>query len=181
MSTECMEFVRLLSNLETDSRKLVQVILVGQPELREIVGSKRLRQLDQRIAVRHHLTPLDFEETRQYVRHRLQVAGSGTVIFPERGLRAIHRYSRGIPRLINLACDRVLLAAYANEELRISASRVKKALEDLRQDACARPVKAGRKHAGKSAVNLKPALAGFAVLTLLAMLAIIWLYIYGMA
>ncbi len=134
MSPECLEFVRLISNLETDTRKLIQIILIGQPELRDLVGSTRLRQLDQRIAVRYHLEPLDLEETRRYIRYRLEVAGSRTVFFPEKGIKAIHRFSGGIPRLINLCCDRVLLASYASEEFRIRPGRVKEAIEELKKE-----------------------------------------------
>lgn len=178
MSTECLEFVRLLSNLETDTKKLIQIILVGQPELRDIVGSKRLKQLEQRIAVRYHLEPLDLEETRRYIRHRLEVAGSGTIIFPEKGLKAIHRFSRGIPRLINLCCDRILLASYANEELRIRTGHIKEVLREFKKEEVAMTEKEGRKEKKegrkeKIFIDLKPALGG------LVLLALIGLFTYG--
>lgn len=179
MSKECLEFVRLLSNLETDTRKLVQVILVGQPELRDVVGSKRLRQLDQRIAVRYHLMPLDLEETRNYIRHRLHVAGSGTIIFPDNGVRAIHRFSSGIPRLINLSCDRVLLASFANGELQIRTNRIREVLKEFRKDGISREPGIERKKPAKRTRYLSPAFAGLAFLALLALIALIWLSVYG--
>jgi general secretion pathway protein A len=131
LSPECLEFIRLLSNFETDTKKLLQVVLVGQPELEKSIGSKRLRQLDQRIAVRYHLEPLNFSETVKYIHHRLNVAGGGMVSFPKRGVKRIYKFSRGVPRLINIACDRVLLLSYSKGQMRITTGMVKTALREL--------------------------------------------------
>ena len=112
LSAEVLEQLRLLTNLETDDRKLLQIVLLGQPELRTILGRPEMRQLAQRITARYHLGPLNCEEVKAYVRHRLEVAGCDRPIFPPATLRQICRDSRGIPRLINLICDRALLGAY---------------------------------------------------------------------
>jgi len=120
LSPEVLEQVRLLTNLETESQKLLQIILIGQPELRELLGRNELRQLAQRITARYHLDPLSAEETEAYVRHRLRVAGASAEIFPPAALREVHRLSGGIPRVINILCDRALLAAYTREERQVS-------------------------------------------------------------
>ena len=131
LSHECLEFIRLLSNLETNTAKLLQVVLVGQPELRNIVSGESLKQLDQRIAVRYHLQPLDFDETVRYINHRLNIAGGGLIKFPEQGVRFIYKYSHGIPRLINLACDRTLLHSYSESDLDIKTKTIKQSLKEL--------------------------------------------------
>lgn len=131
LSLESLEFIRLLSNLETNTKKLLQVILVGQPDLKKIVSSEPLKQLDQRIAVRYHLEPLDFNDAIIYINHRLKIAGGGMVVFPTKGVRLIYKYSSGIPRLINLACDRTLLLAFSEGKIKIAAGIVKKAIRDL--------------------------------------------------
>ncbi|MEP1594231.1 MAG: AAA family ATPase [Halieaceae bacterium] len=111
---EVLEQIRLLTNLETNSEKLLQIILIGQPELAQMLARPELRQLNQRITARYNLEPLNPEETAAYIRHRLQVAGlaTGRELFPASVVRNIHRRTRGIPRLINLLCDRTLLGAY---------------------------------------------------------------------
>jgi general secretion pathway protein A len=131
LAPEVLEQVRLLTNLETESQKLLQIILIGQPELRELLARNELRQLSQRITARYHLDPLSADETAGYVRHRLQVAGASTEIFPAPALREAHRLSGGIPRVINILCDRALLGAYTREQrqvnrrlLRLSAGEV---------------------------------------------------------
>ncbi len=131
LSLECLEFIRLLSNLETNTKKLLQVILVGQPELKRIVSSEPLKQLDQRIAVRYHLEPLDLNDSIIYVSHRLKIAGGGMVTFPVNGIKLIYRHTRGIPRLINLACDRALLLSYSEGKIKIDTAIVKKAIREL--------------------------------------------------
>jgi len=114
LAPDTLEQVRLLSNLETDTSKLIQIILIGQPELDAILESPDLRQLRQRISVRWRLEPLSAIETRDYVRHRMRIAaGAARDVFTELALREVHRRSRGIPRLVNLLCDRALLAGYA--------------------------------------------------------------------
>ncbi|HEX9669137.1 MAG TPA: AAA family ATPase, partial [Thermoanaerobaculia bacterium] len=113
LEPELLEQVRLLSNLETDQRKLLQIVLVGQPELRDRLEERGLRQLRQRITVRYHLTPLSRGETEQYIRHRLLVAGgNGRPTFDRWALRGVWRYSRGVPRLINAVCDKALLCGF---------------------------------------------------------------------
>ena len=111
---DVLEQIRLLTNLETNSEKLLQIILIGQPELAQMLGRSELRQLNQRITARYNLEPLSLEETGAYIRHRLQVAGMnpGQEVFPPAVIRGIHRYTRGIPRLINVLCDRMMLGAY---------------------------------------------------------------------
>ena len=117
-----LEQIRLISNLETDREKLIQIVLSGQPEFVQILKRNEMRQLSQRITVRYHLQPMDFQDTVHYINHRLDVAGGkGGVIFPRRALRRIYRYSRGLPRLINAACDRALLAGYARDTARIDS------------------------------------------------------------
>ena len=115
LERDALEQVRLLGNLETNTAKLLQIVLLGQPELDTKLESPDLRQLRQRITVRWRLAPLSAGETREYVSHRLRVAGAAKEIFTELATREIHRRSRGIPRVINLLCDRALLAAYAAE------------------------------------------------------------------
>lgn len=113
LSAELLEEVRLLSNLETSSRKLLQIVLVGQPELREMIDRKELRQLRQRITVRYHVQPLTFEEMRNYISHRIAACRSnGEPTFNWLALRTIYTYSQGIPRLVNAACDKLLLYGY---------------------------------------------------------------------
>ncbi len=139
LSCDCLEFIRLLSNLETDTAKLLQVILIGQPELREIIGRHRLRQLNQRIAIRYHLGPLDRQETKHYLNHRLRMAGSLALSFPESGAKLIHKYSGGIPRLINLAADRTLLGVYNDGAITVRPRNVKRSIKELLQGNRARP------------------------------------------
>lgn len=114
LSPEVLEQIRLISNLETTRDKLLQIVLIGQPELREMLDSRELRQLRQRITLSCRLAPLDRDETESYIRHRIRVASGRTDdLFTQRAIRIIHRYSGGIPRLINMACDRSLLMAYS--------------------------------------------------------------------
>jgi general secretion pathway protein A len=132
LDAELLEQIRLLSNLETDQRKLLQIVLLGQPELREKLDRKDLRQLRQRITVRYHLSPLLREETERYIAHRLRVAGgSGRPAFTPWALRAIHRYSRGVPRLINAICDKALLYGFVNGTDRLTLSAVRQAIREL--------------------------------------------------
>src|SRR5438876_10797041 len=115
LSAEVLEQLRLLTNLETNERKLLQIILIGQPELREMLARPELEQLGQRVIARYHLDALTRAETGQYVRHRMEVAGLERPFpFDRKAMRRIHRLSRGVPRRINLLCDRALLGAYAS-------------------------------------------------------------------
>ena len=115
LSTEALEQVRLLTNLETATQKLLQIILLGQPELREMLARPELRQLAQRITARYHLTPLDVDETEAYLRHRLAVAGSTRFPFTKLAVRKIHEHANGVPRLINVVTDRALVGGYAQD------------------------------------------------------------------
>ena len=130
LSTEALEQVRLLTNLETPTQKLLQIILLGQPELRDMLDRPELRQLAQRITARYHLTPLDAEETEAYVRHRLAVAGCLRSPFTRLGMKALFRRSGGVPRLINVIADRSLMAGYAHEESSIGERLVERAANE---------------------------------------------------
>jgi len=132
MSDDLLEEIRLLSNLETDDRKLVQIVLVGQPELRRRLDQPELRQLRQRITVRYHLGPIARAETEAYIFHRLTVAGSnGRPSFSPAAIRGIHRASRGVPRVINAICDKALLAGYVEDCDYITRRQVRRAVRDL--------------------------------------------------
>jgi general secretion pathway protein A len=130
LSARTLEQVRLLTNLETSTQKMLQIILLGQPELRETLDRPELRQLAQRITARYHLTPLNMVETETYVRHRLNVAGCSRIPFTRLGLRALHRRSGGIPRLLNVIADRALVAAYAHERDSIGEWLVDRAADE---------------------------------------------------
>lgn len=127
LSLEVMEQIRLLTNLETSKTKLLQIILVGQPELQQLLYRQDLRQLNQRITARYHLLPLSFDETRAYIQHRLTVSNGNPRLFKERAIRKIYRFSAGIPRIINILCDRALLGAYAGNARSISPEIVARA------------------------------------------------------
>lgn len=132
LTFELLEQVRLLSNLETDNRKLLQIVLLGQPELRHRLNDHRLRQLRQRITVRYHLRPLSRVEVGQYIQHRLAVSGAkGTPYFTAWGVWRICRYSKGIPRLVNALCDKCLLAGYVQQRERIDFKTVGMAIREL--------------------------------------------------
>jgi general secretion pathway protein A len=130
LSTDALEQVRLLTNLETPTQKLLQIILLGQPELRDKLNDTELRQLAQRITARYHLTPLDRVETEAYVRHRTAVAGGARLPFSRLGLRAIYQRSNGIPRLINIIADRALMAGYARDQESIGERLVDRAADE---------------------------------------------------
>jgi general secretion pathway protein A len=132
MSVESLEQIRILSNLETATRKLLQILLVGQPELDEKLKLHELRQLDQRIGIRCYLKPLPRKETYRYVEHRLRVAGlPGALPFTRGALAKIYKYSRGIPRVINLVCDRALMAGFSNRVREITPTLVTSAVRNL--------------------------------------------------
>lgn len=131
LDREVLEQVRLLTNLETATRKLLQIILIGQPELRVLLDRQDLRQVAQRITGRHHLEALSADETAAYVRHRLRVAGATGEIFSPRALAVLHRVSGGLPRLINVIADRALLGAYGHERLQVDASMVRRAASEV--------------------------------------------------
>jgi general secretion pathway protein A len=135
LTPELLEQVRLLSNLETDQRKLLQIVLIGQPELRTMLDQRNLRQLRQRITVRYHLGRLSPPETEHYILHRLQVAGGNSRPTFNRGaIRKIHRSAGGIPRLINVVCDKTLLCGFVDGEAHLTTRHVRRALKDLGGD-----------------------------------------------
>jgi len=131
LSPEVLEQVRLLTNLETNTQKLLQIILIGQPELRELLSRTELRQLAQRITGRYHLNPLSHDETAAYVRHRLRVAGATTDVFAPQALNAVFSLSQGVPRVINVICDRALLGAYSLDRHRVTAPLVRSAATEV--------------------------------------------------
>jgi general secretion pathway protein A len=132
LSIETLEAVRLLSNFETTQQKLMQILLVGQPEMRDTLSRPELRQLKQRIGLRCHIGPLSPEETRLYIRHRLRIAGASDAgLFTDAAVQRITEYSRGIPRVINIVCDHCLLSGYADSKRRIEARAVDEAIAYL--------------------------------------------------
>jgi general secretion pathway protein A len=131
LSPDVLEQVRLLTNLETNTQKLLQIILIGQPELRELLGRNELRQLAQRITGRYHLNPLSREETSAYVRHRLRVAGATTDMLAPAALNEVFRLSQGVPRVINVICDRALLGAYSLDRHRVTTTLVRDAAAEV--------------------------------------------------
>lgn len=129
---QTLEQIRLISNLETDTDKLIQIVLAGQPELERLMSRPELRQLAQRVSVRYHLLPLDFEDARAYIDHRVTVAGGkGAAAFSRGALQRIFRRAGGVPRLINIACDRALLIGYTDEKRNISASMARRAIREV--------------------------------------------------
>jgi general secretion pathway protein A len=140
LSDELLEEVRLLSNLETYDDKLLQIVLVGQPELDEKLDSKGLRQLKQRIALRTHLAPLNFDEAQRYIEHRLEVAGANSnssSIFSQKAVSMVYRFSRGYPRLINTICENSLITAYAKQVSVVTPEIVKLVAREFRLDKLA--------------------------------------------
>lgn len=142
LAPEVLEQIRLISNLETERSKLIQIVLVGQPELRRLLAREDLRQLNQRITVRYHLEPMGFTDAQQYIRHRIRVAAGGRepVTFSAGAVKRIFRFSGGLPRLINAACDRALLVAYTREAREISPAMATDAIADLRREEGRRPL-----------------------------------------
>ena len=128
-----LEQIRLLTNLETNDEKLLQIILIGQPELTEKLARPELRQLNQRITARYNLQPLDRGETAAYIRHRLDIAGlkGGQTLFSDAAVKEVHRITRGIPRLINVLCDRSLLGAYGKKMAQANPKLVKEAASEV--------------------------------------------------
>jgi general secretion pathway protein A len=132
LDAEVMEQVRLLSNLETDEHKLMQIILCGQPELRERLAQRDLRQLRQRILIRCHLQPLNPSDTAEYISHRLQISGAAEdVWFEPSAVERVYHYAGGIPRLVNAVCDLAMLSGYASQVRQIGDPQVEKALQQL--------------------------------------------------
>jgi len=135
LSADILEEIRLLTNLETTQEKMLQILLVGQPELDDKLDSNELRQLKQRIAFRSQLAPLDLHETKGYIERRLQLAGATSnvvTLFPQETIAAVHRHSRGIPRLINTVCENSLIAAYAKQARNVTPDIIEDIAVDLR-------------------------------------------------
>ena len=144
-----LEQIRMLSNLETERGKLLQIVFIGQPELRQQLARPELRQLNQRIALRYHIQPFDRHETEDYINHRLVVAGShGGVKFSRRAFSAIYRLSGGIPRQINLLCDRAMLSAYVHESNLIEHTHVRQASIELAGQGGVAP-RSGTRHTSR--------------------------------
>jgi len=131
LSPEALEQVRLLTNLETSKEKLLQIVLLGQPELRDLLQRRNLRQLAQRITARYHLSPLGPKDTHLYIRHRMQVAGAQRNPFRRGAMNALYQRSQGIPRLINIIADRALLAAFAKERMDVTAAMAHEAANEV--------------------------------------------------
>lgn len=155
LSTEVLEEIRLLTNLETGDAKLLQILLIGQPELDESLDSVDLRQLKQRIALRSHLGSLDLEETCGYVYRRLQIAGntSPAEIFPMETIIELHRQSRGYPRLINTLCENALIHGYASQTRAITPEVIEEIAVDFRLNVL-RPAKAEREKAAEASTDV---------------------------
>ena len=131
LEVDVLEQLRLLTNLETNQRKLLQIILLGQPELLTLLGRQELRQLSQRVTARFHLDALNKQEVGEYIQHRLTVAGGNKTLFPPTSIRRIYQITAGIPRLINLVCDRALLGAYVENQPRVNNAIVAKAAREV--------------------------------------------------
>jgi len=167
LGPEVLEEIRLLTNLETSQQKLLQIVLVGQPELDQKMDSPDLRQLKQRIAMRCQLEPLQEEETKSYILRRLQRAGANShanTMFPPETMASVYRYSKGIPRLINTVCDNALIAAYAGKSPSVGPEIIDEVAKDLRLNVLSRPVAvmpvatAGQRDIAKSLLQLVEAL-----------------------
>lgn len=131
LSIDVLEQLRLLTNLETSSKKLIQIILLGQPELREILQREELRQLSQRITARYHLEALSLNDLHGYLRYRLSVAGLRETMFTDKAVKSLYKLSKGIPRLVNLICDRALLGAYSMNEPKVGPEYIKSAAKEI--------------------------------------------------
>ena len=139
---DVLEQIRLLTNLETNDEKLLQIILIGQPELTEKLSRPELRQLNQRITARYNLQPLNLQETTAYIRHRLEIAGlrGGVSLFESAAVKQIHSLTRGIPRLINVLCDRALLGAYGQQRSRVNKKLIAEAAAEVFGERAAVPI-----------------------------------------
>ncbi len=132
-----LELIRLLTNLETNTKKLLQIIFIGQPELNTLLAEPRLRQLSQRITARFHIAPLSPEETHGYIRYRLKIGGlpGNQEIFPDKIIQRIHKVTGGIPRLINVLCDRALLGTYVQNKYKVDKTTLEKALVEVKGES----------------------------------------------
>lgn len=131
LDAEALEQLRLFTNIETNDKKLLQIILIGQPELQEKLATRELRQLAQRITARYHLLPLSEVETAEYINHRIRAVGAPRPLFDKKAIKAIYKYASGTPRLINLLSDRALMGAFSTGELVVNKSIVKMAAKEV--------------------------------------------------
>lgn len=131
LDADALEQLRLFTNIETNEKKLLQIILIGQPELQEKLAQRELRQLAQRITARYHLLPLTEQETAEYLNHRIRAVGGPRPLFDKKSVKAIFKYAAGTPRLINLLADRALMGAYSNHQLVVTAPVVKLAAKEV--------------------------------------------------
>jgi general secretion pathway protein A len=140
LTSQVLEQIRLISNLETSNDKLIQIVLAGQPELADMLAQTELRQLNQRITVRYHLRAMDFNDMKSYIEHRLEIAGGGWVVaFKHRAMSMLFKETGGIPRLINVICDRALLIAYGEEKREITPTVMTQAINEVRGELHRRP------------------------------------------
>jgi general secretion pathway protein A len=175
LSIETLEAVRLLSNFETTNQKLMQILLVGQPELRDKLNLPELRQLKQRIGLRCHIGPLSPEETRLYVRHRLRIAGAGDGgIFTDAAIQRLTEYSGGTPRVVNIVCDHCLLSGYADSKRRIDAGMVDEAIEYLEEGERREWKRSRQVRLVPSRAALWAARGGIALLVVLLMMVLVF-------
>ena len=131
LAPEALEQLRLFTNIETNDKKLLQIILIGQPELQEKLNTRELRQLAQRITARYHLLPLTLDETFAYINHRIQAVGGMRPLFEQKAMKLIFSYAKGTPRLINLLADRALMGAFATNQMQINAGLVRQAAKEI--------------------------------------------------
>jgi len=175
LSVPTLEAVRLLSNFETTSQKLMQILLVGQPELRDKLNMPELRQLKQRIGLRCHIGPLSPEETRLYIRHRLRIAGAADLgVFSDGAIQKIAEYSGGTPRVINIVCDHCLLSGFADSKRRIDAGVVQEAIEYLEEGERPEWKRRRRERLVPSQAAVWAARGGVAVLVLLLAMLLVF-------
>ncbi|QDH70574.1 ExeA family protein [Marilutibacter alkalisoli] len=165
LSRDALEQIRLLTNLETDTQKLLQIILLGQPELREMLARDDMRQLSQRITARYHLDPLDAAEVGAYLRHRYHVAGGQRLPFSDAAIRRVHRHSGGVPRLVNVIAERALLGAYAHDA---------DTIDDKAVDRAAREALAPESRQAPRSRRMAGLLAAGAVVALAMAAALVW-------
>jgi len=160
LSSDVLESVRLLSNFETTEDKLLQILLVGQPELNDRLNAPQLRQLKQRITLRHHLRPLTVNDCQEYIVSRLKHAGGSPALFTPRAIEAIYHYSGGLPRLVNVICDNSMINAYALDLRQIDPSLIQEVAEDLHLSGSLRPLPVRRDIAPRTErLGLQPEIA----------------------
>jgi len=172
LTPSVLEQIRLLSNLETTKEKLLQIVLIGQPQLRDILELPELKQLNQRISIRYHINPLSRKETEDYINHRLVIAGSkGDITFTAGAINRIYKYSGGIPRLINVVCDKSLLAGYVLETKNITRPIVEKSIDEIEGATTYKK----KPSADRRKKDLKPLVAASVLILILLVFSWFWL------